>query len=375
MKTKILIGVTSPDSYILLKGSLEYYKKNGFEVGLITGESLNLAKELNRINVEYLPIKIEREIALLSDLKSFFELYLKIRAFNPEIVNLGTPKIAFLGIIVSRLIGVKQIYYTCRGFRFYSEKGFKRRLLILIENLTMLFSHKVIFISKSLKEYADQNLICKSKYISYSPGSSNGINLKQFDPTRRDLAPPSLPEGWCRGDKIVVFVGRIIDRKGWDDLYHAFNVIRKEFNIKLLYVGDFEDSQIIDKNLKRIVQNDPDVLVTGMVSNVEAYLKVATVFVLPAHWEGFGNVLIQAAAMGIPIVSTDTLGCRDAVLDCYNGILIKPKDREALISRLKLLIINEPLRKYFGDNGRSWARQFDSVNVWCKLVEIYRNPM
>ena len=95
------------------------------------------------------------------------------------------------------------------------------------------------------------------------------------------------------------------------------------------------------------------------------------VFVLPAWWEGFGNVLVQAAAMGIPVISTTGTGTIDAVSDRFNGILIPVKDKKKLHEAMSKLAEDESLRQQFGANGLVWAKNFNREMIWQELHKIY----
>jgi len=95
------------------------------------------------------------------------------------------------------------------------------------------------------------------------------------------------------------------------------------------------------------------------------------VFVLPAWWEGFGNVLVQAAAMGVPVISTTGTGTVDAVSDGYNGTLVPVKDVESLKIAMEKLLIDHELRANYGRNGMEWAKNFDNKIIWEGLEKLY----
>jgi glycosyltransferase involved in cell wall biosynthesis len=95
------------------------------------------------------------------------------------------------------------------------------------------------------------------------------------------------------------------------------------------------------------------------------------VFVLPAWWEGFGNVLTEAAAMGIPVISTKGTGTRDAVSDGFNGVLVDVKNIDQLTEAMLEIKSNSEKRLEMGKNGIEWAKNFDRIRIWEGMKELY----
>ena len=112
-------------------------------------------------------------------------------------------------------------------------------------------------------------------------------------------------------------------------------------------------SQIADKTLVQKIDNHPGIINYGKVlqEEVPGFLMLMDVFVLPAWWEGFGNVLVQASAMGVPVISTTGTGTIDAVADGYNGLLIPIKTKLRLEEAMRTMITDESQRLKFGENG------------------------
>src|SRR5690606_32444207 len=107
--------------------------------------------------ITHLPVDIVADIHPLKDIKSLFQIIKIFRKIKPDIVNVGTPKMALLGLIAAKLLGIKQRIYTCRGLRFETEKGLKRFILLMMERLSVALAHKVIYVSPSLQIAAENN--------------------------------------------------------------------------------------------------------------------------------------------------------------------------------------------------------------------------
>jgi glycosyltransferase involved in cell wall biosynthesis len=171
---------------------------------------------------------------------------------------------------------------------------------------------------------------------------------------------------------VIGFIGRLIDRKGIGELFEAFEKMYAENEkIRLLLVGPVEAEQVSDKTLMSRIHVHPGVVVAGMQRNVPLYLSVMDLFVLPAWWEGFGNVLIQAAAMGVPVISTNATGTKDAVSNGFNGLLVEPKSVDDLVAAMQKLIDNTEMRTRMGENGIQWARNFQSHVIWDEMNQLY----
>ena len=113
------------------------------------------------------------------------------------------------------------------------------------------------------------------------------------------------------------------------------------------------------------------VTMTGSQKNIPLYLSLMDVFVLPSWGEGFGNVYVQAAAMGVPVIGTTGTGAVDAVKEGFNGFQVPPKEVTPLVEKMETLYLDQELRRKFGQNGLEWAKNFDSKIIWDGMEELY----
>jgi glycosyltransferase involved in cell wall biosynthesis len=247
-----------------------------------------------------------------------------------------------------------------------------------MEKITSKLAHQVICISKSVKILGiNHKIFNEDKVDVIHKGSSNGVNLNLFNP---ELGQYNDVKNRMRVDLnleiyfVFGFLGRIVDRKGINELFQVFNEIyNKNQNARLLLVGPFEMNQIADKELIEKIDGHPGIINFGKVKQEEVpgFMLAMDVFVLPAWWEGFGNVLVQAAAMGLPVISTTGTGTVDAVSDGYNGILVPVKNKEKLQDAMEKMMSDEKQRKEYGQNGILWAQNFDRQLIWKGLDKIY----
>lgn len=374
-KLKLITGITAPGSVNLLRGQLQYFNQQGFETYLMAPHDARTLDYCARENSGLLGVDISREIDIPNDIKSLVKIYRHLQRVKPDVVNMGTPKMGLLGLIAAKFLGVKRRIYTCRGFRYEHETGFKRWLLINMERLAGYCAQDIICISQSVKELAIKDRVFKpAKCHVLHYGSSNGINTARFRPDVISSEDKGnlIKQLGLHGNFVFGFVGRLIDRKGISELYHAFSKLYiEEPASRLLIVGPAEFEQITDKSLVEKLKGHPGVLMPGRTDNVPLYLSVMDVFVLPAWWEGFGNVLVEAASMGIPVISTKGTGTRDAVKDGYNGILVEIKNADQLYNAMLEMRQNHDKRKQFGANGIKWAGNFDSNLIWGGMKDLF----
>lgn len=374
---KIVIGITAPQSVDLLNGQLNYFILKGYDVYLLAPNHQQVVDFCKKEGAKHIPIEIERNIVLAKDIVSLINIIRIFKKLKPDIVNLGTPKISLLGMIAAYLTKVPVRIYTCRGFRFEHEKGKFRKFLIAIEKLISKCSHKIICISKSVADLGiRENIFQKSKTIHIGNGSSNGLNLKIFNPNSVSIGKLNMLRDAYKlnGYFVFGFLGRLVDRKGINELLDAFDsVYQKNKDVRLIVVGRPYFDQIRDTSLMDRYNSHPGVIMTGIQPALEVptFMSLMNVFVLPAWWEGFGNVLIQAAAMGVPIISTKSTGCIDAVCDGYNGILIEPYNVKALEDAMLNAYHNYKEFKQLGINGLDWVKNFDTEIIWKGQEDLY----
>jgi glycosyltransferase involved in cell wall biosynthesis len=372
---KLVVGITAAGSVGLLPGQLQYFKDKGYKTYLLAPRTARSEAYCEKEGCELLAVDLKREISLVHDFKCLLHIFFIFLKLRPDIVNLGTPKVSLLGMIAAKLTGVKKRIYTCRGLRYEHEQGKLRKILILMERITASCAHNVNCISDSVKNLGIRDKIFKeSNTIVIHKGSSNGIDLSCFDfssvteEEKNELRKLLNLEGYF----VYGFLGRIIDRKGVQELYEAFDILYRENRyIRLLIVGPVEMSQLKNPKIIDLIKNHEGIIWPGRTDDVPLHLAIMDVFVLPAWWEGFGNVLVQAAAMGVPVISTTGTGTIDAVSDGYNGTLVPVKDVESLKIAMEKLLIDHELRANYGRNGMEWAKNFDNKIIWEGLEKLY----
>lgn len=374
-ETRVLSAVTVSDSIIFFYGMPSFMGKCGYRVAISSSPGPELDQIIRNENAIGFPVPMKREPSPWKDLVSLFRIFGVIREFKPTIVNAGTPKAGFLFILASWIMRTPFRVYHLRGLRHESMGGIAAQLQIVIERFTGMMSTHVVCETDSLRQLAlCQGLFKPHKCFVLGPGSS-GVELENFQPDhfstddkiefRKELG---IPENAM----VIGFLGRLIPRKGVPELLVAWQSLKNMYpDAHLLLVGPEEPAQPLDPATLQHIQRDPRVISVGKQSETAKFYSIMDVFTLPAHWEGFGNVVVEAAAMGLPVVTTTGPGTRDAAKDGFNALLIAPKSSEELTLALSSYCESFNLRKQHGANGKSWAKRFDRNTILADLRNFY----
>lgn len=362
-KRKLILGVTVGGSSRLLDGQASYFKELGYEVYLISQNHFKEPIFCQKEGIKHLPVKIVPDIHPIIDVLSLIQIIKHFRAIQPDIVNVGTPKMGLLGMMAAKFLGVKTRIYTCRGLRFETEKGVKRWILEQMEKYTVSLAHHVIYVSPSLKQAALQYGVAQpSKAIVIGEGSSNGVDISAFksDAIDAEKREALISKYQLENKTVIGFVGRITEHKGAYELVASFEKIYENNNdVRLILMGHIK----CDPAFEVRFQSHPGIIHIPFQDDVPLYMSLFDIFVLPSWREGFPNVPIQAAAMGIPVIVSNATGCIDSVKDGVNGTIFRVKNSLALYEAI-IKYINQPeLIMGHGAKGLDWSKQFDQKNM------------
>ncbi len=369
---KLILGVTLGGSSRLLDGQAAYFKELGYDVYLISQDHFKEPIFCKKEGIKHLPVSIVADIHPLKDIISLFQILVHFWRVKPDIVNVGTPKMGLLGMIAAVLLGVEKRIYTCRGLRFETEKGLKRSILVAMERLTVKLAHQVIYVSPSLYKVAiSQGVADTRKGKVIQPGSSNGVNIEAYNLEKIDATERAkLIESYQLANKLVIgFVGRVTLHKGAYELVEAFERLANDYpELRLILMGHIKCDAEFEKRFK----NHPGIIHIPFQDNVPLYMSLFDIFVLPSWREGFPNVPIQAAALGLPVIVSNATGCEDSVEDGVNGMVYPVRDENELFKALKAYIESQELRNVHGKNGKIWAGRFSSYLIWNGINELYK---
>jgi len=332
-------------------------------------------------NFTYLPINIEREINPIKDFRSLIALTLAFKKNKFDIIHSTTPKAGLLCAIAGFFSGTRVRLHTFTGQPWVTMSGVKRTILKLCDKMIGLLNTHCYADSESQKSFLIFNGIIKASKISViGAGSLAGIDLARFDPARYsqgDLSTLRTELGIPELSKVLLFVGRITPDKGIIELISAFNLVAsKEPDIYLVLVGPFESdgSDIIEQSISAGARGR--LKIVGYSSEPEQYMALADLLCLPSYREGFGTVVIEAAAMGTPTIGTDIYGLSDAIVEGETGLLVPVRNVAALETAILFTLNNKPLLSSMAEAARRRALEDFGVDKCSDLlINEYRGFM
>jgi glycosyltransferase involved in cell wall biosynthesis len=348
MHVHVTYIVTDPMTVkIYLKPQIQDLINRNWKVSVICGGDkalLPAPEELQGVALYHVPMR--REIDPIRDSLAFF-LLLRLR---PTIVNAGTPKAGLLGMVASRLAHVPLRIYQMHGLRLETATGWRRRLFMLTERSACRCSHKVLCVSKSLKDKVVELAVCKSQKVAVvGSGSCAGIHLADYAPTPERLAAASVLKnsiGIPPDAPAVGFVGRLTKDKGIVELLDAFTLIRKKLcGAYLLLIGPFEKGDPLPESTRQKIKEDEYIRHIEWTDDPRPYLHLMDVLVLPTYREGLPGVLLEAAATETPIVATGATGVIDVVLNEYTGLISPIGDVHSIAQNVLKVLRNHSMAR------------------------------
>lgn len=370
--------MTVPDSLEFLRGQLAYMAARGFAVRAVTAPGPGLARLAAELGVPVTAVAMRRAITPRADLAAVCALRRLLRRHRPAIVHAHTPKGGLVGMLAATLARTPVRIYHMRGLPLVTATGATRRLLRATERLSCALAHRVLCVSPSLRAVAVAERLCPpSKITVLGAGSGNGVDATgRYDPHRlRPDVRLSMRTRLGVGDQALVvgFAGRIVRDKGVVELVQAWQAIRAAHErAHLLVIGPLEARDAVPPAVVETLRRDPRVHLVDSSGEMPSWYTAIDVVVLPTHREGFPNVLLEAAAMRLPVVATRVPGCVDAVEDGVTGTLVPARDAGALARAVEAYVMDPALRRRHGDAGRARVlAHFRPEQIWSALYAEY----
>lgn len=357
-----------------LKHQIAALGELGASVTVVASDAPEMAQMTGLSGVNCVPINIPRSISPWRDLLALIRLFLFFRRARIQIAHSTTPKAGLLTALSAFCAGVPVRLHTFTGQPWITMRGGKRWLARASDRLIGRLNTRCYADSASQRQFLiEQGIVDAQRLFVIGAGSLAGVDMRRFDRARfsnsdcvllrQSLAiPPDAP--------VVLFVGRITADKGVRELLQAF----KQLNIAgirphLVLVGRFDtDSGVAGAISPGDITSVAHTHIVGHSEQPEAYMALADILCLPSYREGFGTVVIEAAAMGVPTLGADIYGLSDAVVQGETGLLVPPRDVEKLGRALEKLLSDAALRTRLGAAAKHRAQALFNADTVCQQL-------
>ncbi|MBF9001210.1 glycosyltransferase family 4 protein [Vibrio nitrifigilis] len=372
MKRIVIVANTSWFIYNFFRSSILELIKTHSEVYILAPWD-DTSDKLIDLGCVYKDLYMDRNGAnFSSEIRSIREIYFYFREVKPDCILNFTPKINIYSCVCSKILGIKVINTVSGLGSIFIDKGWKSYIGKILLKVSQPFADHVIFQNiDDMNIYLDNRLI-NSERCSRVNGI--GIDLKRFRPVQ------------SRNDGNVKFIltGRMLESKGVRVFAKSAKIVKQKIlddvdfcdtNVQFSLLGFIDNTHAHSISESELLQfsKEYNVDYLGSTDNVFDIVKDYDCVVLPSFYrEGVPQSLIEACAMGKPIITTDNVGCRDTVIDKESGYIIPIKDPHALAdAMLKIIKLGHEGRLAFGVKGRQKAvRDFNHLKISKHYIDI-----
>ena len=367
-KKFVLILPKNRTAYNFRGDLLKKIKSKGYDV-TVTGPNTDNVDKILALGVAFKEIRMNKSgVNPFADIRYMLELKRFLTEEKPDAVLGYTSKPVIYGSIAAKLAGVRNInaMITGVGYAFIAKTAKAKlvnKIMRILYKTGLGCADNVIFQNRDdMSDFLKYKLVNEKKC---SIVSGSGVNMEHFS-----------EQGYP--DKCTFFMlSRALKSKGVREYLEACEIVKKKYGdkVRLLYLGAVEQMQdsLSKEEIEPYIKNNL-IEYFGETDDVRPFYNMTSVFVLPSYREGTPRTVLEAMAMGKPIITTDTPGCRETVKDGYNGFLVPAKDSNALADRMGYFIDNPKKISAMGENSVRLCRDKFEVNKvnddMCRIMNI-----
>ena len=364
--------------HCFLKNFSEYlFRSDEYDISLICNPEEGLEKDLPRF-VHYYPVKMERGISL-SALSAVKEIKHILMEQHFDIVQYSTPNAAFYTSIAAKKAKTPVRLYCQWGIRYMGFEGIRRSIFKYLEKKTCRNSTYIEAESHNIRRFSlQEKLYDENKSCVIWNGSASGVDLTKFDISKKPVWRKDIREKYgINYDEVVfAFAGRLTADKGVNELLEAFRTLSSvNKKVRLMIMGGIDNRSTIKDELYAFAENSDQVILTGSVDDIERYYAASDVFVAPSYREGFGLVVVEAEAMGLPAIVSDVPGQVDAIMPNVTGLLCAVKDSVSLCDAMTVMTENSEQRKEMSQSALNFAISNFEQNQLFSFLKIHRDEL
>lgn len=349
---------------------VQFLLEKGHEVHCVCKDFAGMEDLSSCHNLTFHKIQFARKISLFLDVICLWKLITVMASVKPDITHSATPKPGLLSALASSVCRIKLRFHTYTGQVWMTKRNFSRLFFKKVDKFINLMCTQTLADSLSQKQFLEREFGPQSKPIMViGEGSVSGLNLKKFSKsaaTRKRIRSELMLD---EKKFLAIFLGRVTKDKGISELLDAYSYFQKtDVKQHLLICGPIEGEIYQVQDFLSL----PNITYLPVTNVAENYLNAADVLVLPSYREGFGKVVIEAAAVGIPSIGSDIIGLKDAIKDGKTGLLVPSHSALHLIDAIDSLSSNHERRIRMGIDAEKRARElFDDEQFLNHVLDFY----
>jgi len=328
----------------------------------------------NGLPVKVIPLAIERAINPVADFLALLRLFRLFRQHSFDLVHSVTPKAGLLAMLAGKMAGIRFRIHTFTGQVWATRQGMSLLLLKSMDRLLAASATHLLTDSGSQRQFLiDEHITRAEKIDVLADGSISGVNTERFRPDQHARSVMRMQLGVSDDDVLLLFLGRLNRDKGVLDLAAAFaHVAGEHAGLHLLLVGP-DEGGLQESVQATCAAHATRLHIVDYTDKPEACFAAADIFCLASYREGFGTVIIEAAACGIPAIGSSIYGISDAIQNEQTGLLFEAGNVAELGLAIAQLTADSALRKQMGTAALERARDDFAasrlVQAWLAYYE------
>jgi len=381
-------AIISPSDFTVVlccKWIIKLLNKKGHCLYIISPKSKDeyFYNLISKLNVNFIEIKMNRHLNIFDDISYLFELYKILKREKIDISISVCTKPNLYSPIAAKLANVKKIIISVwgRGTVFLDDNSIKlilmRFIILLLYKISFIFSNKVWFTNKhDLNYFKSKNMLSKDKII-ITPNYIDSDEFKPFEMNIKDKISYIEKLKFNENDFIVILVGRMIFSKGIKEFIEASLLVNKIYtHVKFILVGpeEINNPDAIPTNYLLKLREYSHIKWLGFRKDIKELYSISKIAVLPSYYPegGYPRTITEPMSMGKAVIAANTENCKGPINDNHNGLLVEPRDSNALSKKIISLISNPKKLDYLGKNARKTITEnFDEKKIIKKLIDKF----
>jgi glycosyltransferase involved in cell wall biosynthesis len=374
---KLLLLSTEPITFkLLLSGQPKLMKEEGWELLLVSADGREVQSICRAEGVRHEVIPFVKGVNYVEDFISFWLLFQLIRKERPDVIHSFDSKAGFLGMLAGSLVGIPHRIHSITEMPVHTkdpQKGLTFLEKWTFSNATSLWVNS----TGMLSFFTSNSGIDADKFKLQGSGSTLGVDLEKFN--RQVLKENHLVAATMRilpgeNDFIILVIGALTKRKGVEDLIAAFLKSKIVSRSKLVLIGTFEqEEESLSQETIQTIREHPRVVQIDWTDHVDHHLALADVLVHPSHEEGFSNVLLEAAAMQVPIICSNCIGNASFIKQQKTGLVFPVGEVTVLKEAMEFAFVKrDTLASYTDALFEEVQAKYDRKIMRKLQVDAYR---